>query len=345
MIRARRVYEVSDPPADPFGENVRGLRALHFRLLGMDFVFEIQHPAVERLVKRAFENLPRHRLGKQAGTLRVRMVLRQRRASRRATPPAPRFAGGAGLITATVDADNFAVLAPRQGSALVVLSSDMLRHDYHLRYELLEFAVITLAVRAAGLLPLHAACVALDGRAALLLGHSRAGKSTLSLQAAAAGLQLVSEDSLFVAPRRLRAAGLPNYLYVRSGTPARLLPAGMARELARARTIRRRSGVRKRELDLRRTRLAVAADAPRIAALILLTPRRARGGKMLIPQSADRAVARLRAMQAYAAALPGWADFARKVARLPCFEMRRGAHPAEAAAVVEALLRDLPRNR
>jgi len=334
---------VSDPPADPFGERVRGIRRWRCRLLGADFVFETDNQAVERLVRQAFENLPRYRLTPTIRTLHVRIVLRQRRAARtRGLPPPPRFAGGADIVTATIDADNYAVLAPRQGSALLVLSSDMLRHAYHLRYELLEFAVITLAVRALGLVPLHAACVSLRGRGVLLVGASGSGKSTLSLHAAAAGLPLVSEDSLFVEPHRLRAVSLPNYLYVRSDTPSRLLPAGLSGRLARAGLIRRRSGVRKRALDLRSAGLAVADRAPRIIAVVLLTSRRARAGHLAVRQPVGRALARLRAMQAYAAARPEWPRFARMMAQLPCFELRRGAHPAEAVAVLNALLRQIP---
>ena len=334
---------MSDPPADPFGEGVRGVRRWRCRLLGADFVFTTDAPAVERLVRQAFENLPRYRLAPQVRTLHVRIVLRQRRAARTRGPPLPpRFAGGADIVTATIDADNYAVLASRQGSALLVLSSDMLRHPYHLRYELLEFAVITLAVRTLGLVPLHAACLSLRGRGILLVGASGSGKSTLSLQGAAAGLALVSEDSLFVEPSRLRAVALPNYLYVRANAPRRLLPVGVARRLARAGLIRRRSGVRKRVLDLRRAGLAVAGRAPRIVAMVLLSARAASAGRLLIRQPAGRALACMRAMQEYAAARPEWPGFARKMAQLPCFELRRGTHPAEAVAALKSLLRRVP---
>jgi len=200
-------------------------------------------------------------------------------------------------------------------------------------------------VRALGLVPLHAACVSLRGRGLLLVGSSGSGKSTLSMHAAAAGLPLVSEDSLFVEPGRLRAASLPNYLYVRADTPDRLLPAGLELRLAHASVIRRRSGVRKRALDLRRAGLAVAGRAPRIVAMVLLTSRAARGGHLLSGTPGARALARLGAMQAYAAARPEWPRFARKLARLPCFELRRGAHPAEAVAELQALLRARPHGR
>jgi serine kinase of HPr protein (carbohydrate metabolism regulator) len=52
---------------------------------------------------------------------------------------------------------------------------------YLTRYELIEFAVFTLAQRVQGLVPLHAACVGRAGRGLLLMGGSGAGKSTLAL--------------------------------------------------------------------------------------------------------------------------------------------------------------------
>jgi energy-coupling factor transporter ATP-binding protein EcfA2 len=221
---------------------------------------------------------------------------------------------------------------------LLVFSSDMLRHAYHLRYELLEFAVITLAVRALGLVPLHTACLSRRGRGVLLVGDSGSGKSTLTLQGAASGLELVSEDSLFVEPLRLRAMGIPNYLYVRADSPRRLVPAGLERKLAHAALIRRRSGVRKRAFDLRNADLEVAAQAPRIVAVVLLSKQRARSGRLLVRRHGSRGVRKLRATQAYAAGRPEWPQFERAIAQLPCFELRRGAHPAESIAALRSLL-------
>ena len=50
---------------------------------------------------------------------------------------------GAGLICGVMDASNYVVLDPVQRRALVVASEDMLLWPYHLRYELIEFAVFT----------------------------------------------------------------------------------------------------------------------------------------------------------------------------------------------------------
>jgi hypothetical protein len=63
-----------------------------------------------------------------------------------------------------MDASNYVVLAPAQRQALVVASEEMLDRPYHLRYELVEFAVFTLATRGLGLVPLHGACVGRHGR-------------------------------------------------------------------------------------------------------------------------------------------------------------------------------------
>jgi serine kinase of HPr protein (carbohydrate metabolism regulator) len=99
------------------------------------------------------------------------------------------------------------MVAPEARSALVVVSPDMLRFAYHTRYELLEFAVYTLAARVQGLVSLHAACVGLGGRAVLLMGPSGAGKSTVALQCLLQHFQFVSEDSTLVMPEAMRVLG------------------------------------------------------------------------------------------------------------------------------------------
>ena len=63
-------------------------------------------------------------------------------------------------------------------------------------------------------MPLHAACVGAKGNGVLLMGASGTGKSTLSLHALAGGMQLLSEDSAFVALDGLRVTGVSNYLHV-----------------------------------------------------------------------------------------------------------------------------------
>ncbi|WP_170333681.1 HPr kinase/phosphorylase [Ruegeria arenilitoris] len=59
---------------------------------------------------------------------------------------------------------------------------------------------------------LHATCVAVEGRGALILGRSGAGKSALALQMLALGAELVGDDrvALRMVGERAMAAAAPN---------------------------------------------------------------------------------------------------------------------------------------
>jgi len=95
--------------------------------------------------------------------------------------------------------------------------------------------------------PIHASCVAIDGRAVLIAGPSGAGKSDLTLRLIDGGAVLVSDDytvltvqdgTLYAAPpatiagrievrgigivERPFVAGVPVALWVEAGTPDRM---------------------------------------------------------------------------------------------------------------------------
>ena len=172
-----------------------------------------------RLVDAAFEGLPRHRLSAISPRLSVTLVLgsgARRRTRGRTEPPPLGMFSGAGLVGGATDRSDFVVLSPLERSALVVLSESMMRFSYHARYELIEFAVFTLAARAQRLVSLHAACVGRGGRGVLLMGASGAGKSTLALLSLLEDFDFVSEDSVFVTPDTLLATGAANFLHVRA---------------------------------------------------------------------------------------------------------------------------------
>jgi hypothetical protein len=152
---------------------------------------------------------------------------------------------GAGLLGGATFASNAVILSPREGAALVVVSPQMLRFPYHTRYELIEFAVFTLAARAQRLVPLHAACVGLDGRGILLMGPSGAGKSTVALHCLLNGFDFLSEDSVFVAPDTMLATGVANFLHVRADSLGWLGRSREAGAIAKSPVIQRRSGVKK----------------------------------------------------------------------------------------------------
>lgn len=334
-----------DISADPFAERARSVRRVTLQLLGTRFTFESGSAQLMRLVDWAYAGLPRHTLAGRTPHLAVRLVLRTGAAARAGNEPEPLvLSSGGGILCGAGFGSNVAAICPAQGAALVVVARERLRFPYHLRYELIEFAVFTLAARALGLMPLHAACIASGGRGLLLLGASGAGKSTAMLHGALAGLDVVSEDSLFVTPDTLLATGVANFLHVRRES-LRFLPARQAAALGRSPVIRRRSGVEKLEIDLRQPRFRLAPRPVELAGVVELSPRESGPGAPVTALGSRQLLARLRDSQPYAAGLRGWRTFAQAVRRLPAFELRRGRHPDETAQALRQLLRDIPRGR
>lgn len=330
----------SHPAADPFGESAgpRALRTLI--LLGGEFRFTADDRRLVDLVDAAFAGLPPLRLPGSLMRFDVQLRLQPGAASR-GEPPVARYSSGAGLLCGTVDAGNIAVVDPVGRRAFLAISETMLRSVYHARYELLEFATMMLAARAQALVPLHGACVARNGRGLLLLGASGAGKSTLCLHSLLEGFELVSEDSVFVQPATRRAVGLANFVHLRPPALRFLGAPAMASAMRESPVIRRRSGVRKFEFDVRVSPLRAASRAPFIEAVVFVTARRGRKRAELVPLDARAFATRLARDQRYAAGQPGWRVFAAGL-RGRGFELRRGAHPGESVQLLRTLLDGVP---
>jgi hypothetical protein len=337
-----------DLPSDPFGERSPMLARKPLQLLGGRFRFDSNSPELLELVDSAYAGLPRHRLSTKAPDLRVRLLLTAshkayasvegRRSLNRSGPPPLAMLSGAGLLCGATVSSNVVLVSPREDAALVVVSPQMLRYPYHTRYELIEFAVFTLAARAQKLVPLHAACVGLGGRAVLLMGPSGAGKSTVALHCLLNGFDFLSEDSVFVAPDAMLATGIANFLHVRADSLGWLGRSREAAAIAKSPVIQRRSGVRKFEVDLRRGRFQLAKSPPRIAAVVFLSPQKAGARPLLEPLSKSDLRAKLALEQAYGASQPQWRTFNRNLSRLAAFELRRGSHPLEAVEALRSLL-------
>jgi hypothetical protein len=322
---------------DPFREHARAAHRRQLRILGAPLEVTSNSRELLALVDAAFGGLPAHRLRARAPRSSLHLWLdgeSRRRASRM---PALRLRSRDGLLFGGFDAENFAVINPRGRSALVCAAPALLRAPYYLRYELIEFAVLTLLPRVHGLLPLHAAAVAWGSRGALLCGDSGAGKSTLSVACLQQGLSLLGEDAVFVDANSLRATGCANYLHL-GGDSLRFVGRELGARFRASPVIRRRSGALKFELDARAAGLPLAKKAPRLEALVVLSKRQARGDALLRALSAREAGAALRRLQPYAARQPGWQDFQTAAAGLPAFRLLRGASPADGAAAVRALL-------
>jgi hypothetical protein len=325
--------------ADPFLERAPRLESRPLQLLGSRFQFQTNRQELLDLVDVAYGGLPAHRLPGIAPRMRIGLQLISSKSHKRlAEPPPLQLLSGAGYVVGASESSTFVVMDAAARSALVTVPARMLGFPYHTRYELIEFAVFTLATRVRGLIPLHGACVGSDRRGLILMGASGSGKSTVSLQCLLNGFDFVSEDSTFVMPERMLCTGVPNFVHVRSDS-LRWINSRDAAVIRASPIISRRSGVRKFEVDLRQGRYRLAPAPVQLAAVIFLSTASAAGGALLRPLSKAQTLRRLAVEQPYAANQPGWAGFCRKVTQIGAFELRRGRHPFEAVTALHNFLR------
>jgi len=118
------------------------------------------------------------------------------------------------------------------------------------------------------------------------------------------------------------------------------LPASSASVIRRSPIIRRRSGVEKFEVDLRRPEFRLAASPLKVTGVVFISAQPARRGVLLTPLPSHETLARFTKSQSYAVNQPGWPTFRKRIAAAPAFELRRGRNPAEAADALQALLAD-----
>jgi hypothetical protein len=136
----------------------------------------------------------------------------------------------------------------------------------------------------------------------------------------------------------LLAAGIANFLHLRDDALRFVDAPAIAAHIRRSPVIRRRSGVEKFEIDLRRKHYRIASAPLELAAVVFVSKKRAAGAALLAPLSPAQCIARLTAGQPYAAGLPEWSAFTARASRLPAFELRRGPHPKAAARALRGLL-------
>jgi hypothetical protein len=330
--------------SDPFGERAPVLVRGPLNLMGGRFEFESNSKELLALVDAAYAGLPGHLFSPAPGIFRVKLMLTpapaksMRRTARPNEPPPTAMLHGPGFLGSATPSSTFVVLCPKERTGLVSVSGEMMRFPYHLRYEVIEFAVFTLACRAQGLVPLHAACVGLHGRGILLMGPTGAGKSTLALQCLLEDFDFLAEDAVFVAPDSMRATGTANFLHVRADSLQWLGRSRARSIISRSPVIQRRSGIEKFEVDLRRGKFHLAKTPLKIAGVAFLSPRSAGKGPQVRPLSESDTRARLQREQGYGASLPQWHAFNRKLLRLGGVEILRGPHPSTSVAALRSLL-------
>ena len=327
-----------DLSPDPFLERMAERYAMDVHVLGGHFHFSSDSAALMDVVAMAYAGLPAHALPAASPGFHIELRLAPAGAGPSAGDPPPvSMQSGAGFLCGVMDASNYAVLFPEQRRALVVASADHLARPYHLRYELIEFAVFTLATRALALAPLHGACVGWHGRAALVMGASGAGKSTLALHSLLRGMEFVAEDAVFVHPHSGKVTGVANYLHVQADALRFVDDPRLRDWIAHSPVIRRRSGVEKYEVDLRDGHGRLAPEPLELACVVFASPRLADDPQVLARAIPDHQIeARLRDEQPYAASQPGWDAFVNAVRQRGAYELRRGRHPGDS---VDALMR------
>lgn len=322
--------------ADPFEERHAPRYQKEMQVLGARVRFESESRELLRLVDAAYAGLPRHRLSNRTPWLTVRLILatRERGGS---SPPALQMMSAGGLLAGATAPSCCVAISADEASALVVIPKAMLRSPYHVRYELIEFAVFTLAARVQGLVALHGACVGQADRGVLLVGPSGAGKSTVTLQCLSEGFRMLSEDSVFVTPDTLLATGVSNFLHLRADS-LKWVSRTHQSSIRRSPTIRRRTGTRKYEVDLRRDGYALAMRPLQLSAVVFLSAKPAGGDALIIRLPRAKALSMLEREQLYAVNQPPWRQFRSSLRHIPFFELRRGTHPKESVAALRSLL-------
>ena len=120
---------------------------------------------------------------------------------REALAPAPTHTIQGQLLVQVADIDNFYISDMKQGRAIGRVTPTTAGCSRYLRYHFLEGAVLSL-ITTMRAVPVHAACVSVNGKGVLLCGDSGEGKSTLAYAGARAGWTYVTDDSTYVPMHR-----------------------------------------------------------------------------------------------------------------------------------------------
>jgi hypothetical protein len=249
----------------------------------------------------------------------------------------PVFRAQQHLLSITLDAANFAVCDLRCGFGFACLSAGTVTDRDYLRWFFLEAMAYSI-VTTFHFTPVHAGCVALDGRGLLLCGESGAGKSTLTYACARAGFTYVSDDvaSLVRGGQACTVVGKPFQFRFRDTAPF-LFPE--LRVFVPKLALNGKPSIEVRTDELAAIRTAVNCD---VECLVFLSRGEVRSGAAhLSPVPSDEARRRLQAdlpvLEPYA-----WSEQRASLAKLvarPAFELRYGDLDA-AVARLERLLAD-----
>lgn len=195
-------------------------------------------------------------------------------------PPAPTYRIMQPLLTCIADVDNYSIFNLKTFHTAMTISRNALRYPLYAQYFLLGMAGCGVATRH--VTPIHAGCVALEGRGVLLCGDSGTGKSTLSYACARAGWTYLCDDATFLLNDRTGRLATGNSHKVRFRASA----AELFSELEGLEITPRAAGKPSIELPTAPMRHIVGADTVQIDFLVFLK-RHAAGPAQLKPYRND----------------------------------------------------------
>ncbi|HEY3824654.1 MAG TPA: hypothetical protein VGL82_08850 [Bryobacteraceae bacterium] len=139
------------------------------------------------------------------------------------TPPLPSLPRGRDhLVTTVHGSDNFAVCDLARSYTFICLTQDVARNQPYVRYHFLDPAGYMM-IDALHLSPVHASCVAWNGRAVLLCGDAGAGKTSLAYACARSGWTYLSDDATHIVRGRADHAVVGRPFRIRFRESARRL--------------------------------------------------------------------------------------------------------------------------
>jgi hypothetical protein len=326
-------------PTDPLREHRASVFSASFHVLGARFHVESNAAALLEIVAEAFAELPAYRLDREPPELRMELVLdEQSPETYPAGLPPLQFQGGNDYIVGTYDAANYLVVSPRLQSAFVRVTSGMLTHRREVRYELIESVFLLLAPRVQQLVPLHAACLGLNGNGLLLSGDSGAGKSLLCLNATQLGLEFLAEDGVFIDSRSLLAVGCPQFVHLREDALTWVADERTRNVIAESPTVLRRDNERKFEVNARKLTGNIAEQALAIRAIVILSGEISDEEAQPERISNAEAIRLLTAQQPYASGREQWQDFLSSLQSITAYRLRKTSDPLRRAEALRNLL-------
>jgi serine kinase of HPr protein (carbohydrate metabolism regulator) len=230
---------------------------------------------------------------------------------------------------------SFAIADPDRREALAYVSDTLASDRAHFRLAVLESLVLALASQF-DRVPVHAAAVARNGSALLLAARSGVGKSTLAYAAHAAGLAVMSDDTVWVqrSPRP-HVWGMPRRIHLTPGSE-RFFP-----ELAGAATSVLSNGKVKMAVDLEQRH---SGETPLVVDRVGICLVERTSGTLSLSRAEPDDVVRELATHlesGFSLFADQTAAYVRALVGSSAWRLRLAGHPAHAVRLLDAMLDEL----